>query len=114
MAEDWLAVGQLESDDRLAFSTSPIQKALKPRLQPVQLLRFAIPDNEYLPTVRPQVGDVLRVTLDISIKLRLPIAPIRFWTTRIQTPRRRMLVPKASMNKNDAPGWGENEIGFSR
>ena len=71
---------------------------------------MAFPHGQYTPTLFSQNLHVPFITFHVSIKLQIPILPVRSWSFGSFTV---MLVPVTAMDKDDLIAAGKNQIWFS-
>jgi hypothetical protein len=72
-------------------------------------LDFAFPKTKHFPSIFEECSAVFHVTVHIAIKLRGPVFRVRLWTHGLITPR--MLMPKATVNKDNSTVFGKDNIG---
>jgi hypothetical protein len=73
---------------------------------------LAFPDHENLPTKTSQPPQIAFVARNVAMKLICPVAPMAGWDTIAAATA--MLVPKATVDKDDLTCAGEHQVRISR
>src|SRR6185312_9983665 len=94
------------------FGLSTTKQCPHPSIQADRVVRFAFPNDEDFPSQFLQCSLGPAIARDILRKLFLPEVNSRLW--HISESASRMPVPKASVNKNYSPMFGQHDVRFAR